>query len=373
MGRLAEEMVRLKTEVNQLRENRRSFARRLKEDRARLVSTVSDLTGKFSAERKERHEQVRKGLSEFRAGLSGFVSELELEVSRMTERFHREMDDIRQAREDRNAGVDDIRESVAGFIESSRRKRLETADRLRQELTAFRHQILDRVRETAAKGKPERFAAVAGIRQEVDEMMDTFRRNLDETARQGRESRAAYTSGIRESVAGMMREMSDFRSGLINELNAMRRVWQDGEVPDSPASEAEPDFADDLRDRAETAPVRAPEFDPGPVAAPDVDPLVVEENPGAVPEPKTEPQPAADPSISVDEPVSADKGNKDADDLSLISGIGPERHKQLNTAGIRTFADLASADPDQLYEILNRQAGRASIILWIDQAKELNF
>ena len=85
----------------------------------------------------------------------------------------------------------------------------------------------------------------------------------------------------------------------------------------------------------------------------------------------------ADEDVSDPEPVSesgSDSTEKmGGDDLSLISGIGPERHKQLNAAGIHTFSQLANSDPDTLYTTLNKQVGKAFIILWIDQAKELNF
>ena len=56
------------------------------------------------------------------------------------------------------------------------------------------------------------------------------------------------------------------------------------------------------------------------------------------------------------------------DDLSLIQGIGPAYAKRLNEAGIKTFADLASADPEHLREVTG--VSRWDPNDWITQAGE---
>ncbi|MEH0021877.1 MAG: helix-hairpin-helix domain-containing protein [Desulfobacter sp.] len=373
MGRLAEEMIRLKTEVDQLKTHRQSFMNQLTSGRAQLRSEVADLTGQFKTERMKRHAGVREELSAFRAGLIGYVDDLEQKVTRMTKEFHRDMDDIRQARQHRSAEVGEIRRSVSDLVEASRRERLEQAAELRQGLAAFRHQIMAQARDVAEEGKAERHAAVTGLRQTVADMTDTFRRELEDLSQQGRESRGDFVANIRESVSGMMQEMSRFRSDLINDLNTMRRVWQNdaGPAPEAPGPRTAPapsapppetapretalDSLDDPRDNME--PVEylspAPEPEPEPVPGP-----AVEDDKAQAP-------------AGAGEPAPEKEG--DGDDLSLISGIGPERHKQLKATGIHTFARLAAADADALYETLNRQVGRAAITLWIDQARELNF
>ena len=57
------------------------------------------------------------------------------------------------------------------------------------------------------------------------------------------------------------------------------------------------------------------------------------------------------------------------DDLIIIEGIGPKINALLNEAGIRTFADLAAADPRRLSELL-RQArmAMADPASWPEQA-----
>jgi predicted flap endonuclease-1-like 5' DNA nuclease len=61
-----------------------------------------------------------------------------------------------------------------------------------------------------------------------------------------------------------------------------------------------------------------------------------------------------------------------ADDLTLINGIGPKIASVLQAAGVTTFAQLASMDADQVWQILRA----ANIRLgapekWIEQAKHL--
>jgi large subunit ribosomal protein L21 len=62
-----------------------------------------------------------------------------------------------------------------------------------------------------------------------------------------------------------------------------------------------------------------------------------------------------------------------ADDVSLISGIGPKIHKALTEAGITSFAQIAAwtpADVEQI-EATIKQKGRVAREEWIEQAKEL--
>lgn len=47
-----------------------------------------------------------------------------------------------------------------------------------------------------------------------------------------------------------------------------------------------------------------------------------------------------------------------AKDLSTIEGIGPKIQEILETAGIRSFKDLASASVEELREVLGKAGGR---------------
>ena len=63
------------------------------------------------------------------------------------------------------------------------------------------------------------------------------------------------------------------------------------------------------------------------------------------------------------------QGERSADDLVRIEGIGPKVAKVLNEAGITTFAALASADPQDIQRVLN-EAGMQMMNPegWIEQA-----
>ena len=59
------------------------------------------------------------------------------------------------------------------------------------------------------------------------------------------------------------------------------------------------------------------------------------------------------------------------DDLTTINGIGPSFAKALNAMGIRTFAQLATQDPDDLAQrmAVRVTADRIRRDKWIEQAR----
>ena len=64
-------------------------------------------------------------------------------------------------------------------------------------------------------------------------------------------------------------------------------------------------------------------------------------------------------------------GENKADDLTVIRGIGNPTQDQLYKAGIKTYAALAGARPEELREVLGDVARSAKIERWIAQAREL--
>ncbi len=64
-------------------------------------------------------------------------------------------------------------------------------------------------------------------------------------------------------------------------------------------------------------------------------------------------------------------GENKADDLTIIRGIGIVTQDQLYKAGIKTYAALAGARPEELREMLGDVARSAEIERWIAQAREL--
>ena len=74
-----------------------------------------------------------------------------------------------------------------------------------------------------------------------------------------------------------------------------------------------------------------------------------------------------------DAPVAAAKVAGGADDLKLLSGVGPALEKKLHEAGVTSFAQIASwtaADIAEFDEKLSFK-GRIERENWVEQAKEL--
>jgi large subunit ribosomal protein L21 len=72
-------------------------------------------------------------------------------------------------------------------------------------------------------------------------------------------------------------------------------------------------------------------------------------------------------------PLAAPVEGKPADDLSLISGVGPKILKTLNELGYTTYAQIAALEGDAIeqLEAAIKSKGRVAREEWIEQAKEL--
>jgi predicted flap endonuclease-1-like 5' DNA nuclease len=85
----------------------------------------------------------------------------------------------------------------------------------------------------------------------------------------------------------------------------------------------------------------------------------------AEPEPKPTPEQPSEPA-----PKAA---TASPDDLTVIKGIGPAMQDRLQALNVRTFADLAAADPDDLAARLRKAqavVSKARVEAWIETAKE---
>ncbi len=60
-----------------------------------------------------------------------------------------------------------------------------------------------------------------------------------------------------------------------------------------------------------------------------------------------------------------------ANDLTAIRGIGIATQNRLNTSGIKTYAQLAEASPDDLQKILGGRVTEGKIKHWIAEARTL--
>jgi predicted flap endonuclease-1-like 5' DNA nuclease len=90
--------------------------------------------------------------------------------------------------------------------------------------------------------------------------------------------------------------------------------------------------------------------------------------PAAASAPKQAPPPAA--TAKAEEPAAGRAKDATPDDLTVIKGIGPAVQKKLQALGIRTFHDLASADPATLTEQLKgrQPVSQALVRGWTEAA-----
>ena len=72
-------------------------------------------------------------------------------------------------------------------------------------------------------------------------------------------------------------------------------------------------------------------------------------------------------------PLAAPVGEAQADDISLIGGVGPKMEQGLKELGFTTFAQIAAWTPDDVADVEThlKQKGRVAREEWIEQAKEL--
>ncbi len=61
-----------------------------------------------------------------------------------------------------------------------------------------------------------------------------------------------------------------------------------------------------------------------------------------------------------------------SDDLTAIGGIGIANQNRLYRAGIKSYAELAQASPEEVERLLGKRAQRPVIEDWIAQADELS-
>ena len=94
---------------------------------------------------------------------------------------------------------------------------------------------------------------------------------------------------------------------------------------------------------------------------------------GAKPEGKAaKPAPKAETKAEA-APARTAEAQAEADDLSLIAGIGPKILKNLNELGYTRFAQIAALTPDEVEKVETaiKSKGRVARDEWIEQAKEL--
>jgi predicted flap endonuclease-1-like 5' DNA nuclease len=97
------------------------------------------------------------------------------------------------------------------------------------------------------------------------------------------------------------------------------------------------------------------------------------ERPSAqAPEPAPETAPEKAPPQAKEPPAQPAARDRAPDDLTVIKGIGPVVQQKLHALGIRTFHDLAAADPETLAEQLKgrQPISQALVRGWTEAAQQ---
>ena len=82
-------------------------------------------------------------------------------------------------------------------------------------------------------------------------------------------------------------------------------------------------------------------------------------------------QSAADAPVASAAAPSSSAAQGGSDDLTAIKGIGPAIARKLEAAGVRSFADLAAADPNDLADkIASRPVTAERVRTWISDAQK---
>ena len=74
---------------------------------------------------------------------------------------------------------------------------------------------------------------------------------------------------------------------------------------------------------------------------------------------------------AADKAAASSPDESSSDDLTAIGGIGIATQNRLYRAGIKSYAQLARATPEDVRKILGKVAGGADVEDWIAQAKQL--
>ena len=74
---------------------------------------------------------------------------------------------------------------------------------------------------------------------------------------------------------------------------------------------------------------------------------------------------------AADKAAASSPDESSSDDLTAIPGIGIATENRLYRAGIKSYAQLARAMPEDVRKILGKFAGGADVEDWIAQARDL--
>ncbi|RJX35696.1 MAG: hypothetical protein C4525_03315 [Desulfarculus sp.] len=382
MGRMTEDMTRLRDEIIAGRGKRADFLAGVKDAVANLREVTVEMRADFSKARENMAADMKVTLEDAVEKIKDRVAELKEQSADMRQALrqtHGEM--ARDQRTERNAFITDLAGTVTTMLDGFLDARTSMSAEIQTELGAFcdglksdaaalqkeTDDLLAAIRKAQARAarssRKERLSfladQVAFVNQFMDQvadMMDGLRRGQKKTAAEDRGSRQRFVSGLRTEVTDQQARFAQDRRRRAQEIMDQLRPFEEDiklYVKELKAAVGimRREFSDDLegakaswQGRKATAPLAKPPR----------------------PELEKEKPAQAEKKFQTGEP-----GALHLDQLTVIKGIGPRLQSKLYLAGIDTYAKLAKSDPAKLREILDQAARNANVENWIKQAKKL--
>ena len=368
MGNLAQEMTRIRDEIDSSREDRKAFIREMKDSVSETRNHAKKMVKKFRKNRAEQGRAEQDTLTSFVSGLRTNVGEIikgfENDRAGMIKETRKGLlacvSDIKEFVSDLKADVDDMLET---FQDDRIDKGRETRTNLSQLLSGLRSDVdemLGRFKSERADVTNETNAAlleslsntkqfVADIKDYVFALQTGFFKTRLKKAKKNKKERERFIADLVREVSHLREGVQALRMGLIEDCHLAGHVWRGLASSPSPIIRESPAI------RPKKAAMPHIEVKGREAAGSQKKPLI---NIGKQPARQTK------------------KAQKEEvlypDDFTRIQGIGPGRQTRLNEAGIYTFAHLAESTPDIIREALGGVGQLAGVDKWIAAAKKLS-
>ncbi|MDP8240861.1 MAG: DUF4332 domain-containing protein [Candidatus Hatepunaea meridiana] len=397
MGRLTNDMTRLRGEIADSRNKRNAFLSNLRVD-------VTEMRSNFREDQTKKAEETMAELESFDENLKkdgainkadrlvfvadlkkdgaknkadrlAFMSDLKSDLNDVLSFFredHKKMAEETMAeleayvenlkkdaivnKADRLAFIADLKSDLSDMLSIFRENHKKMAEETMVELEAF----VEKLKTDGAKNKGDRMAFLADLKSDLSDMLSIFRENHKKITEETMAELAAFVDELKKDGVNKKADRLAFLANLRNTISHMRA-----------------EFSDELKSAHQAwfgaAPVKKvvkTKPKPKPVT---VEPRLVVEAPPVNVEPQSivEAPPAeAQPSVEAEPKVIEEPEEELVNDLTLIQGIGKKTQEILNEAGICSFLELAECSPDELHEIESLPRV-ADVEKWINQAKNL--
>ena len=277
----------------------------------------------------------------------------------------------RETQQIRREAREELQANSRWMVELQREHLLEVGHRVqevrqqcRSMLDDFRHSFQDasktraEARRHALRQHEEFFNT---LQSEVDELRSHIRQDLQREREQGRQQRKASLQQTSDEVQAIRRDIADLLGDYRQELDTLHQLWTNASSTDTAPSDVEPPTPPQDSPKKSTA--TPPELPEPPSSA----------DPRPAPEAKPAPPQASPkaPEQLAEHPRESQQGPRNPDDLEEIIGIGPSTKKVLYEAGLFYFKDLATMSPEAVTDMLGELAKFANVEYWIEQAQQL--